>query len=676
MNSRRIFVIIIVMIIAGFVNNLNVLADDNREIITGTAYTLPVEDVLIKARLYRGHSHDRQHLGIYMPAGSSFSIRAKDNKSFKLDIFNNDRETERDGNEAYTIGNDWVTITASVDSVPFLRTNNVDYESLSYEIKDKNGVEDITVFEKGGNETEFFNKWSNNSQNYAVIIADRVTFLVPREDKDRIIGHGTYSFTSIDDMLNWYDSVINSYDEYVGLSKNAVNNYDYNFDNKFFIKTDIHGPGSACFRAYGYISKTGTSLSSFLEKSWTPLHEIGHAYQHGYTNSDNSLNISEVGNNFFAYYEEQKYLNADDGGFMWERHTQEEMMSVIEGVSEFNNLVDDEGENKEYHFYERLFAFTNLFDKIGMKDAMAKASSEYRRIRNEDNDIANADLFAIYFSQGTGYNVIPYFNSVKIFPSLAAEEETYSKKYPMVYPLAYLVSRNTATTIASNLNLRGIYSVVENNDIKNYINSNNISRNVKFNITTDNVNNLRNKKIYIKNSSNNIVKEQTITGSEVLVEDVPIGIYYVDISNGIVDNLNYLVVTENSSVLSSNVNYISNGDNDSGDLDNNSENGNNQDNGNNNASNNDNTSNNNNTAGNNNTSANLSNDTNVSDNKTDDIVINVEYEYDPKNVNDLGEVVSVPNTKMSNNNIFLVFGTFLTLGTSILVVYIIKKKYI
>ena len=366
----------------------------------------------------------------------------------------------------------------------------------------------------------------------------------------------------------------------------------------------------------------------------------------------------------------------NDGGFMWERHTQEEMMSVIEGVSEFNNLVDDEGENKEYHFYERLFAFTNLFDKIGMKDAMAKASSEYRRIRNEDNDIANADLFAIYFSQGTGYNVIPYFNSVKIFPSLAAEEETYSKKYPMVYPLAYLVNRNTATTIASNLNLRGIYSVVENNDIKNYINSNNISRNVKFNITTDNVNNLRNKKIYIKNSSNNIVKEQTITGSEVLVEDVPIGIYYVDISNGIVDNLNYLVVTENSSVLSSNVNYISNGDNDSGDLDNNSENGNNQDNGNNNASNNDNTSNNNNTAGNNNTSDNLNDDTNVSDNKTDDIVVNVEYEYDPKNVNDLGEVVSVPNTKMSNNNIFLLFGTFLALGTSILVVYIIKKKYI
>ena len=72
----------------------------------------------------------------------------------------------------------------------------------------------------------------------------------------------------------------------------------------------------------------------------------------------------------------------------------------------------------------------------------------------------------------------------------------------------------------------------------------------------------------------------------------------------------------------------------------------------------------------------LASTTNVSDNKTDDIVVNVEYEYDPKNVNDLGEVVSVPNTKMSNNNIFLLFGTFLALGTSILVVYIIKKKYI
>ena len=99
----------------------------------------------------------------------------------------------------------------------------------------------------------------------------------------------------------------------------------------------------------------------------------------------------------------------------------------------------------------------------------------------------------------------------------------------MVYPLAYLVNKNTATTIVNRLNLRGIYSVVENNNIKNYINTNNINRNVRFIINTDDSRKLKNKTLYIKNSSNDIIREQKITGSEITVNNVPVGIYYIDI---------------------------------------------------------------------------------------------------------------------------------------------------
>jgi len=609
----------IILFILFCITNSMISAIDS-SVISRDAYVLPSENILAKTGLIRGNSQDRQHLGIYMPAGSSFMIRSVDGTIFQIDLLNNDRQTEKSGNSAYRVGSDWVKIEAPVDSIPFFRTNYGDYDKVSYEIKDRDNTQDITVFTKGGNESQFFSKWNSNNQQFAVIEGDRVNFLVPREDKDRIIGNGEYGFSTIDEMLNWYDGVIDNYDSYVGLSKNAANPYDENYQYKFFIKADINGPGGASYRKYYYITHKGTSMEGFLRRSWGALHEIGHGYDHAYIYDVKSLNLYEVGNNFYAYFEQLKYLNSGDGGFMWTNYTQEDLMKEIEKVSNYNDLVTE----NEYHFYERLFVFTNLFEKIGMEKAMAKSSSEYRRIKNEEGEIETVDLYGTYFSESTGYNVIPYFNSVKVFPNSSTEDRIYSQMLPMVYPLAYIVNRNTATTISQNLNLRGIYSVVENDDIKNYVN-NTITRNVKFKINTDDARKLFNKTIYIKNSSDEIIKEQRIVGNEVTITNVPVGIYYINISKGEVTNLKYLVVKQDSSVLSTNVNY----------------------------------------------------DTNVIDvvDNDNEIDVKVDYNYDPKNINELGERVRVPNTGKMSNIVLIIFGSLIILlGILICIYYIIKYK--
>ena len=611
---------VIILFILFCITNSMISAIDS-SIISRDAYVLPSENILAKTGLIRGNSQDRQHLGIYMPAGSSFMIRSVDGTIFQIDLLNNDRQTEKSGNSAYRVGSDWVKIEAPVDSIPFFRTNYGSYDKLTYEIKDRDNTQDITVFTKGGNESQFFSKWNSNNQQFAVIEGDRVNFLVPREDKDRIIGNGEYGFSTIDEMLNWYDGVIDNYDSYVGLSKNAANPYDENYQYKFFIKADINGPGGASYRKYYYITHKGTSLEGFLRRSWGALHEIGHGYDHAYIYDVKSLNLYEVGNNFYAYFEQLKYLNPGDGGFMWTNYTQEDLMKEIEKVSNYNDLVTE----NEYHFYERLFVFTNLFEKIGMEKAMAKSSSEYRRIKNEEGEIETVDLYGTYFSEATGYNVIPYFNTMKIFPNSISEDKIYPKKLPMVYPLAYIVNKNTATTIANNLNLRGIYSVVENNDIKNYITTNTITRNVKFKINTDDARKLFNKTIYIKNSSHEIIKEQRIVGNEVTITNVPVGIYYINISKGEVTNLKYLVVKQDSSVLSTNVNY----------------------------------------------------DTNVIDvvDNDNEMDVKVDYNYDPKNINELGERVRVPNTGKMSNIVLIIFGSLIILlGILICIYYIIKYK--
>ena len=624
--NEKFFMFVLIMFILTIIFKLSLGPVYASDTITGNAYVLPSEPELLKAKLYRGHSQDRQHIGIYMPAGSSFEIRSKDSKSFKIDILNNDSETERNGADGYSIGSDWVTVEATTDSIPFIRTNYGDYNSHSYEIRNKNNVQNITVFSKGGNESNFFNSWNENLQKYAVIEGQNVKFLVPLEDKDRLIGNTEYGFSSLSDMLNWYDTVISDYNKYVGLSDDAADLYDKNYRNIFFIKPNIHGCGGSCYYPNNYITENGTSLRGFLRKSWGALHELGHGFQHGYTYSNSSLNISEVANNFFAYYEEQKFLKSGDGGFMWTDHSQEELMSVIRSVDNYNDLVTTVNGEVQYRYYERLFAFTNLFDKIGMEKAMSYTSSQYRKIKNEGNDIKNADLFGQYFSESTGYNVLPYLNYVKIFPSDSVENEVYDKKLPIVYPVSYVFSKNNALAIANSLNLRGVYSVIENEEIKNFVSSNNLKRNIRFNIKTDDNRKLKNKVLYIKTDNNNVIVSQKIEGSEVLVTDVPLGIYYVDISKGSVDNLKYLLVNDTYSLLSSNIEY---------------------------------------------TSDVIENE--VSNDNNEELNVDIKYNYDPKNYNDFGDVVDVPNTKGSLNIFNILIGMSFIFASLLLILIITKS---
>ena len=311
---------------------------------------------------------------------------------------------------------------------------------------------------------------------------------------------------------------------------------------------------------------------------------------------------------------------------MWTDHSQEELMSVIRSVDNYNDLVTTVNGEVQYRYYERLFAFTNLFDKIGMEKAMSYTSSQYRKIKNEGNDIKNADLFGQYFSESTGYNVLPYLNYVKIFPSDSVENEVYDKKLPIVYPVSYVFSKNNALAIANSLNLRGVYSVIENEEIKNFVSSNNLKRNIRFNIKTDDNRKLKNKVLYIKTDNNNVIVSQKIEGSEVLVTDVPLGIYYVDISKGSVDNLKYLLVNDTYSLLSSNIEY---------------------------------------------TSDVIENE--VSNDNNEELNVDIKYNYDPKNYNDFGDVVDVPNTKGSLNIFNILIGMSFIFASLLLILIITKS---
>lgn len=644
---KKIIAFIIILTFV-FICRINISAS---ETISGKAYMFPADigAKLLSIGVNKGYGMDRTDVGIYMPAGSSFKIRSKDNRKFNFEILNNNPDNEKTvmGKNSYTVTNDWTTITAEVDSVPFIKSGNYDYSEVEYEITDMVNTQPLTIFKKGQDENAYINTWKSNDQQYSIITDDYVTFLVPRVDIgliEKIItntSEAKYKFSSLNDMLNWYDGVIKRYNNYIGLSENATEIYNKDLRMKFFFKPNVKGVGYAAYYYWNYVATNSDSVSSVLEKGWLTLHEMGHGFQSYYTShlSNNDINLKEVENNFFAYEEEQKILEPSDPGWLW-KHDQAYYMDIINGVSTFNELMGDgsfAGANAE----ARLFAFVNLFEKIGMRNTMSYSLRKYRSILSEGGTISNKDLYGLYFSESSNYNVIPYLNYVKIDPSESTEDIVYANKQPIIYPIAYVFNEQTSQGIANNLNLRGIYSIIENDEIENFTSNNNITRNVKFKITTEDVKKLNHKKIFIKNASNDVVKEAVLSGDEIIIENVPVGLYYVDISNGVVDNLRYLLVQQSNNQLNQNINYTYLEENNPGE----------------------------NNPGENNPGG-ISTDEN---NPEENMEVKIEYEYDPKNVDDFGEIVDVPDTGVLNYIYITIGMIFISLGIGAFV-YIKKNK--
>lgn len=533
--KKIIIIVILLTIILG--NQFIIKAETSEQIKQKTLYSMPsVSDINITGT-YRGNGHDRQNLGIYMKQGASFEIRQtnkKLNQDLTLQCLNNDSQTEKN----YTIpkNGDWVTVTVDYDSVPFIRTVYGTEEEPKIEMKNLQGTEELTYYYYKYNEEEFFNKWKNNNHSYAVIENDRATFLVPIKDRDLIVRNdgNSYNFKSIDEMLEYYHDFVEQYDRYLGLSYDTDNSLNKNIKTKFFVKANKHGAGAAYYSA-NHTAQNGDSISGYLSRGWLNLHEFGHGYEGSLANQD--LQLVDVMNNILAHYYQITYLRENDGGWLGKKlNIEENIKNAREKVSNYNELS----------YQQKLYSFVDLLDKIGPEKSMAFVHSKYREYAKQGVRYNASDMFAKSFSEVSGYNVIPYLNSYKITPSEDIQSEIYEQDMPFVYYLRDLVStEQKAEQIRKDLNLEGRYSLVSNQDVEKY----NMKGNIKLNISIDDFEQIKGQKIYIKDGKN-VVKEITIENKNIVINNIPAGIYRIQIpkpkNNAYSYQYEYIVVKENT----------------------------------------------------------------------------------------------------------------------------------
>jgi hypothetical protein len=513
MRNFKKFIIIVFVAIMCLNYGLPVLAEINEgDTITKTLYTNDSVANMSLVGTSRGNWHDKQNLGIYMPAGSSFEIR-QTNLSFgndlTLECLNNDSSTEK----TYTISKngDWVTVTVDVDSVPFIRTLADKTEDPQVEIRNMQGVEELTYYYYGDNEDEFFEKWNENNHSYAVIENDRATFLVPIKDRELIVrkNGGSYTFKSIDEMLEYYHDFVEQFDRFLGLSYDTDNALNKNVKTKFFVKANKHGAGAAYYGGT-HTAQNGDSISGYLSRGWLNLHEFGHGYEGSLANSDMSL--VDVLNNVLSHYYQITFLTENDGGWLGKKiNVEESIKTARDNASTFNELS----------YQQRLYFFVDLLDKIGPEESMAYVHSQYRKYVSEGKYYTASDMFAKAFSEKSGYNVIPYMNSFKIYPSIDMQAEIYEQELPMLYYLKDLVATDEkAEQIRQDLNLDGKYDLVSNEDIAQY----QMTGDLVLQLSIDDFEQIKGEKIYIKDGSN-IVKEIVVDDPTIKIENLPVGIY-------------------------------------------------------------------------------------------------------------------------------------------------------
>ncbi len=495
-----------------------------------TLYTLPSVQYMAAVGTNRGNNHDRQNLGIYMPAGSTMRVRQVDSgfgKDLSLTLYADDQEKETNTasqTAVYSIpaNGDWVTLTAAHDSVPLIKTP---YEAACQpvlEIEWTDTVKPLDYYRLGDDEQAFFAGWDASGASFAVIETERITILVPRKDRNILLRNGDtsdqayYKFDTLDELLGYYNDFVEQYDRFLGLELDPDNPVHQNVRTKFFAKANVHGVGAAYY-SDDHTASNSDSASGYYEKTWLNLHELGHGYEG--TLARQELSLVEILNNVFAYYYQQTFLKPGDGGWLGLK------IDIEKNMKAFRDAGTDY--NTPNCFAERLYSLVNLLDKIGPEEAMAYLERQYREEIAAGNQPGAADSFCRAFGEFSGYNVAPYFDSWGVKPSEPVKAELYENDGKMLYYLRDLVANDQkAETLRVKLGLKGIYDLVDNDDLR----EEKLTGSVEIRLSIDDFSQISGRNLLIKDGSD-IIRTIPITEQTITVTDLPVGIYELELPN-------------------------------------------------------------------------------------------------------------------------------------------------
>lgn len=478
-----------------------------------TLYSLPSVANMELAGTNRGNGHDRQMLGFYMEQGSSIQVRiVSGTDKLDLNYWNNDSNTEL----SKTITSEDTTVTSTeAGGVPFIKTVYGVEEPVVVGItvgdnENTGKVTELPYYHYKDNEEEFFSEWEANKDSYAVIESEDVTVLVPYADRNYLVNYYEKCHTSLDDFLFFWHKTMKEYDEFLGLSYDAEDGIDQNVKTKYFFKANAHGVGAAYYSG-SHVGVNKSSVASIFEVNWGGLHEVGHGYQGSLAHS--GMELGEVSNNILGHYvqiNKDIYMYNDD----W-------LGSIINIEQNINNKRLSGTSFSELAVNEQLYFLVNLLDTYEPKKTYAQINQLWRRTLRDKQNISSQEAYVLAMYHLYDVNAAPYFEAWGLSISDSVKEKVSGSRN--LFSLADIVNDSEqAEAIRQDLSKEGIYSLVSGEELKKY----NMTGDLNLSMVIDDIDNIVGKKIVIQNGEE-YRKEVTITGKDMLIEDVTAGTYEV-----------------------------------------------------------------------------------------------------------------------------------------------------
>ncbi len=479
-----------------------------------TMYTLPSVWNMALAGTNRGNNDDRQILGFYMEAGSTMYLkRVSADKDLTVTYLNNDSATE----SSFILkadSNEKLAINSPYNGVPFVKTL---YETdtpvvIGIEIANNEKIHKLPYYYYHDNEQAFFTYWKSLPNSYGVIDNKSTMTLLPYGDQDKLVNYYGNCHHSLDEYLEYWDDVMDQYDEFLGLEYDPIDPIDQNVKTKYFFKANAHGAGAAYY-AGDHVGINSASAASLFEQNWGGLHEVGHGYQGSLGST--GMGLGEVSNNILGHYVQMNYY---DQIYDYQNY----WLGNVAGVEQAYNEERRMGiPMNSLEVKERLYVLINLLDTYDPKQTYAEINKIWRRARQEGRTLNNQDAYVEAFASLYNVNVIPYFESWG-----APVQDRLKKELanlPVLSTLGDIVTDPTHASDAKNaLNKEGIFSLVTNQEVASL----GMTSHTTMQLNIDNMNEIMGKKVVVTNNEN-YTQEIIITGNTISLSDIPIGAYEV-----------------------------------------------------------------------------------------------------------------------------------------------------
>lgn len=536
------FIALLIVSLFSVPAKVNAQAHSDEIIVQG----LPSNNHLRAMGFSRGQDHSKKAIPYSIPANTEIKLRLLDNLNVTdivIEVLNNDSKTEqivklpKNGQE--------ITINVTSDSIAFIR---LPYAQKDFRIgysfnKQLNLAPHYKHLES--DEKTFFDYWDSTTAPFAIVEAKHVQFLLPSAEKNFLKNLGINSIhENIDDMLDYYNRLVENFDSLAGLEENSSQYYNEYIPVQFFIKANASGAG------YAYYSATHTAINyhtlngGYLKGGWVEKHEIGHGYagQMLKTTADNSIKIGEVWNNIYA--SNFRSINEWNGDTIYSSGRGD-----IEKILEQSNSVGFGNTT----FANKLAFFDMIFGTYDI-DVFRQYNKEFRKGANttltDINTLSNSDSFAKYFSMYSQANLAAHFEHFKIDLTPRVEDEI-DKSLPYAFYLKELVNTPSKIDyIKNNYNYENDYQLISTDIFTKDSSLSDLKGSVTIEIEIDNISQISNKHLILRNGNHTI--KQLVKSNKVVFENVPVGVYKVEspiATNGLYKNeiASKVIVNENSS---------------------------------------------------------------------------------------------------------------------------------